>query len=122
MATNLPTNPEINDSASKTKQLFNEYGQLGYEFNAFEVDATIAFFEKRKFSKAAAEATAVLLLTQAKIEKVSVMSILDTIKKTDEVELSAFVSKIINRDRVQTSVLGFRTEVTVSNQARNIVE
>ena len=121
MATNLPTVSTI-DSASKTKAMFNEYGSTQYEFNAIEVDATLAFFQKRGFLDAAAESVAMVLLTQAKIEKISVMSILDSIKNTDNAQLSIFVSQVLNANRVQTSTLGFRAEVTTTNQTRNIIE
>lgn len=122
MATNLPANVDISDLTEKTKLIFNNLGTTSLEFNAVEVDATIAFFTKRKFSNDAANAVATLLLTQAKKEKISVMSILDSINAIDSVQLSVFVSSILNNDRVQTSTLGFRRPVIKSNQTRNIVE
>ena len=121
MATNLPTTPAP-DSADKTKLLFNEYGSTQYEFNAMEVDSTLAFFQKRGFADAAAESVALVLLVQAKIEKISVMSILDSINTTDNAQLSIFVSQILNANRVQTSTLGFRSTVKTTNQTRNIIE
>jgi len=121
MATNLPSTPS-EDSADKTKLMFNEYGSTQYEFNAMEVDSTLAFFQKRGFKNDAANSVAMVLLVQAKIEKISVMSILDSIKNTDDVQLSIFVSQVLNANRVQTSTLGFRAEVTTTNQTRNIIE
>lgn len=122
MSSNLPTNKDITDSAEKTKTVFNNYGTKQYEFTAVEVDATLAFFIKRGFEDDAAESVATLLLTQAKIENVSVMSILDTINNIDEAQLSVFVSQVLNNGRVQTSTLGFRVATEVTNQTRNILE
>lgn len=122
MATNLPQNTEITDSPDRTKLIFNSYGSKPLEFSAIEVDATIAWFQKRGFGDQASEAVAVVLLTQAKKQNVPVLSILDTIKLVDEAQLSAFVSKVLNRDRVQTSTLGYRVEFPVTNKTRNILE
>jgi len=122
MSSNLPTNTEITDSAEKTKLVFNNSGDTPTEFRAIDVDTTIAFFQKRDFSDDAAESVAIMLLTQAKKEKISVRSILESIDKTNDVQLSVFVSKILNADRVQTSVLGYREPVTLTTQTRNILE
>lgn len=122
MASNLPTNTDVTDSADKTKLVFNNYGSLPTEFRAIDVDTTIAFFQKRGFSDNAAESVAIMLLTQAKKEKISVRTILESIDKSDEVQLSVFVSKILNANRVQTSILGYRQPVTLTNQTRNIIE
>ena len=120
MATNLPSQP-TEDSATDTLMEFNNYGDIPMEFNAVEVDATIAFFKKNGFSEDAATEVATVLLTQAKIENISVFTILDSMKTASGVELSVFVSQVLNSHRVQTSVLGFRQPYLETNLTRNIL-
>ncbi len=122
MATNLPANTTDEDSAAGTKIFFNDYGTIPMEFNAVDVDTTIAFFKKAGFADDAATSVATVLLTQAKIEKISIFSILDSIKSADNTAVSIFVAQVLNNNRVPTSVLGFRQVPNISNITRNIVE
>ncbi len=123
MLTNFPP-PEdkIDDSADGTKIFFNNYGTIPMEFAAVEVDTTIGFFTKAGFADDAATSVATVLLTQAKIEGISIFSILDSIKSADNTAVSIFVAQVLNNNRVQTSVLGFRQPSKISNITRNIIE
>ena len=120
MATNLPQQPDT-DSAADTKFLFNNYGNIPEEFSAVEVDATIAFFKKNGFTKDAATEVATVLLTQAKVENISIFTILESIDTASGVELSIFVAQVLNSNRVSTSVLGFRRPYEPTNLTRNIL-
>lgn len=119
MNTNLPTE-QIQDSAVATKLFFDTYGDQPLEFNANEVDACVTFFTKNGFEQDAAIVTATVLLKQAKIENVPIYRILDTLKNTEGLQLSALVAEILNNNRTSSSTLGYREPVTPTNITRNI--
>lgn len=117
---NLPPVEKI-DSAAGTKLFFDSYGQQPLEFSANEVNATIGFFLDKGFEDDAAKVTAATLLRQAKIDGVKIFEILDEFRELDGLELSSVIAQILNRYRLNTSTLGYRS-VTVAkpNQTRNI--
>lgn len=118
--TNLPEK-QINDSAARTKLYFDTYGKAPLEFNATEVDATIGFFEGRGFSKDAAQSISMSILKQAKLENISIFSILDNLKKLDELQISGLVSEVLNNNRPPTSTLGYRQRTPDITKQRNVV-
>ena len=118
--TNLPER-QINDSAARTKVFFDTYGKTPLEFNATEVDATIGFFEGRGFSQEAAQSISMSVLKQAKLDNVNIFSILDDLKKLDELQISGLVSEILNNNRPPTSTLGYRQQTPDITKQRNVV-
>ena len=65
--TNLP--PKEKDKLDKTiENLTKTQYQEEYQFNVGEYDAAVAFFVKRGFNRPAAESTAYVILSQAKID------------------------------------------------------
>lgn len=119
MTTNLPKQT-ITDSAESTKLFFDTYGQTPLEFNATEVDACIAFFTNAGFDNDSALTISSVILKQAKLEGLPALQILDTIKKLDNLKLSALVSEILNNNRSPTSTLGYRSTVNNDNKAREV--
>ena len=120
MSTSLPV-PAIEDSGSATKLFFDTYGKNPLEFTANDVDATIGFFTSKGFDTDAASSTALILLKQAKIDKIPVFQILDTLKVLTGIQLSALVGEILNNNRGPSSTLGFKVKsVEKQNQTRNI--
>lgn len=119
MATNLPKR-DIEDSAAGTKLFFDTYGQNPLEFNATDVDTTIAFFTSKGFDNDASLAVATVLLKQAKLDNTPVYAILDSLKGMDSLSISSLVGEILNNNRVSISTLGFRSSNVTSNQERNI--
>lgn len=119
MTTNLPR-PPVSDSAESTKLFFDTYGQSPLEFNATEVDACIAFFTNTGFDNDASLTISSVILKQAKLEGLPVFRILDTIKKLDNLKLSALVSEILNNNRSPTSTLGYRSPIGDDNKAREV--
>ena len=120
MSVSLP-NPAKEDSAAGTKLFFDRYGQSPLEFSANEVTAAIAFFQSRGFENEAALITAQVLLKQAKVDRVPVFKIIDTLKTFNGVQISALVAEILNNNRNATSTLGYKTEIIEKqNQTRNI--
>ena len=120
MATNLPS-IQKEDSAAGTKLFFDSYGILPLEFNAVEVDATVAFFQKRGFADEAALTVSATILKQAKLDAVPVFQLLNSLEQFDSLQLSTLVGEILNNNRVPTSTLGFRTNPVKPTQIRNIL-
>jgi hypothetical protein len=120
MPTSLPV-PSIQDSGAATKLFFDTYGKNPLEFTANDVDATTGFFTSKGFDKDAAQSTALILLKQAKTDKIPVFQILDTLKVLTGIQLSALVGEILNNNRGPSSTLGFKVKsVEKQNQTRNI--
>lgn len=118
--TNIPSQPFTNSDQS-VKTFFDRYYNKPLEFAASEVDAVVAFFEKRGFETAAANSVATVLMQQAKIDGVKIFKLLDTLTGLEDVRLSALVTEILNYSRTKTSTLGYRVEsVTNYIEARNI--
>jgi hypothetical protein len=103
------------------KEFFDRYYTKSLEFPANEVDAVVAFFEKRGFEEVSANSVATVLLQQAKIDGVKVFTLLDTLTGLEDVRLSSLVTEILNYSRTKTSTLGFRVEQTTNLvESRNI--
>ena len=117
--TNLPSKT-IQDSAARTKLFFDTYGETPLQFNATDVDATVAFFKARDFGDDAAVTIASSILKQAKLENVNVFEILDKLKAFDQTQISALVSEILNNNRPSTSTLGYRQDIGSVSKQRNV--
>lgn len=118
---NLPQETN-NDSAEKVKTFFNNYFDAPISFPAEQVDAVVGFFEKRGFDKLASASTAVILLTQAKLDNVNVFQLVDTLKGLTDVQLSAVVAEVLNYNRQKISSIGYRVaESTDLIESRNII-
>lgn len=114
-----PANSQSSDK--KVTQVFDNYFNQKLSFPSNEVDAVVAFFEKRGFEKSSAIATSTALLNQAKIDNVKVFTLLDTLKGFNEVQLSAVVAEILNYSRLRTSVLGYKIQGSTEKvERRNI--
>ena len=85
--TNLP--PKEKDNLDKTiDKLTTSIYEEEYQFNVGEYDATVAFFVKRGFSRPAAESTAYVILSQAKIDSIKPQEILDKLTYASPAQLS----------------------------------
>ena len=110
------------DSSAEVKEFFDKYFTDSISYNATQVDSVVGFFLKRGFQESSATGVATVLLQQAKIDDVNVFTLLDTLKGLTEVQISALVGEIVNYNRSKVSVIGFKTDNTVTKQeARNIV-
>lgn len=117
---NLPKVQKI-DSANDTKRFYNQYFTDFINFPTNQVDAVIGFFTSRGFEKTSAIAVGTVMLQQAKLDNINVFELLDTLKKTDEVQLSSVVTEVLNYNREKISTLGYRVVDTDSRiEARNI--
>ena len=118
--TNLP--PKQKDQLDKTiEKLTTTNYQTEYEFSAGDYDTAIGFFVKRGFKRTAAESTAYVILSQAKIDSVSPQLILDKLGESSEAQLSELITIILNANRYKSSRLGVRSSRTAKDfVSRNI--
>ena len=117
---NLPDTPKT-DSGSKVKTYFDSYYYKQISYPSNDVDAVVAYFEKRGFQRTAAISVASVLLRQAKIDNVKIFEVLDTLKGLDSVELSSIVAEVLNANRPRISKLGYKLNpVLVQSELRNI--
>lgn len=115
----LPT--QSNQGDKKTRDFFDKYFVKPISYSANEVDAVIAFFEKRGFDKSGATSVGSVLLQQAKLDKVNVFTLLDTLNGLEDSQISAVVAEILNYNRSKISTLGFsRNEFVENLENRNI--
>lgn len=118
----LPQEKPKNYSDKDVTSFFNNYFSKTLTFPTNQVDAVIAFFEKRGFDKSASIAVGTTLLQQAKIDSVNVFKLLDTLTGLDEIQLSAIVTEVLNYNRAKTSTLGYKKQNSADKtEKRNIV-
>ncbi len=120
--TNLP--PKEKDNLDKTiDKLTTSIYEEEYQFNVGEYDATVAFFVKRGFSRPAAESTAYVILSQAKIDSIKPQEILDKLTYASPAQLSELITIILNANRYKSSRLGVRQTLTTKGTvSRNIID
>ena len=120
--TNLP--PKEKDELDKTiDKLTTSTYEENYQFNAGEYDAAVAFFVKRGFQRTAAESTAYVILSQAKIDSVRPQEILDKLTYASEAQLSELITIVLNANRYKSSRLGVRQTLTTKETvSRNIID
>ena len=120
--TNLPQK-DMDSLQDTVDKLTTTNYEPDYSFNVGEYDATIAFFVKRNFSRAAAESTAYAILSQAKIDNIKPTQILDQLGYASEALLSELITIILNANRYKSSRLGVRkTLSTKETVSRNIID
>ena len=116
--------PKEKDNFDKTiANLTKTQYQEEYQFNVGEYDATVAFFVKRGFQRTAAETTAYVILSQAKIDSVRPQEILDKLTYASEAQLSELITIVLNANRYKSSRLGVRQTLTTKETvSRNIID
>lgn len=120
MSTNLPQ-VELTNSVNDVKTFFDKYFKQQIVFPAAQIDAVVGFFEKRGFSLVSANSISIVLLTQSRVENISIFQIIDTLKGLSDVQLSQVVTEILNTSREKTSVLGYKIINTdETTESRNI--
>ena len=110
------------DSGNKVKSFFNNYFTESISYPANQVDAVVGFFQKRGFDTSSATGVATVLLQQAKIDDVNVMTLLDTLTGLEDVAISQIVAEILNFNRLKVSTLGYKINNQIPRtENRNIV-
>ena len=119
---NLPASLLQADSSDAVRQFFDQYFTEPTIFPAQEIDAVVGFFLKRGFDELASNSTAIILLQQAKLDKVNVFTLLDTLGNLEDIKLSAVVAQVLNYNRQKISTLGYkRNDDSDLLEKRNIV-
>lgn len=117
-----PTSTAQQDSAYETKEFFDKYFVNSISYPSNQVDAVVAFFEKRGFEKSVAISISSVFLQQSKVDNINVFELLDTLKGIDGRQLSTVVTQVLNLNRSRISTLGFRnTEKVIPEEVRNIL-
>lgn len=120
---NLPKQESRRGSDNDVRNFFDKYFTKKLSFPSNEIDAVIAFFQKRGFDEAAAVAVANVILQQTKIDNINVFKVLDTLKGLEKIQLSAVVTEVLNYNRDSTSTLGFKRDSDTSKlERRNILD
>ena len=118
----LKTLNQNKDATVKTKQYFDNYQKDRISYPSNQVDAVVGFFESKGFEKQAAISVSTVLLQQAKVDNINVMTLIDDLKKFDLPKLNELIGAILNNQRDRISLLGFKDTPSVSNQSRrNII-
>lgn len=120
---NIPIqNQKSASSTAQTIAVFNQYYSAPTFLNNEDLTIMTGFFDKRGFSKEAAEATALVILEQAKKDGFSAMQVMDTLGGLGPVDISALVAEILNFNRLKTSALGTSQHYAPSEEVvRNII-
>jgi hypothetical protein len=101
---------------------YDAYTNKPLELEASILTAMKGFFTSRGFEEISAESISVIIIKQANNDGYNPMTILDTLKGLDSVELSALVSEILNYNRFKSSFLGYARQFnTASEVKRNIL-
>lgn len=120
MTSNLPAATAT--STENVNRFFNSLYEHEMTFPSNQIDATVGFFLKRDFDLESARSTAIVLLTQARLDNVNVFELLDTMKTLNTIQLSQIVTQVLNASREKTSILGYRVAPNPNTyDIRNIV-
>ena len=115
---NLPASTNNNPMVKAYYAYFNK----PLELEANVLNGMKGFFASRGFEESSAEAISVIIIKQAKSDGYNPMTLLDTLKGLDNVEISALVSEILNYNRFKSSFLGYARQFNTSSEiSRNIL-
>jgi len=117
------SNISKNTVSKSTKVFFNEYYTIPINISDNELTSTISFFESKGFDNSAALTTSIILINQAKNDKVNIFTLMDSLRSLSNVKLTELVAEILNYNRRPSSVIGFKRNTTVNRfESRNIIE
>lgn len=117
---NLPVSNNFDPESTAVS--FENYYEKDTEIDPTTLAVVKGFFTSRHFGETAAESIAGVIIKQAKQDGYNPMTILDTLKGLDSLELSGLVSEILNYNRFKTSSLGYAQEFQTNIEIkRNIV-
>lgn len=120
MSYNLPSQSQL-DSSTEIKSFFNNFFNDPISFPAAEIDAVVGFFIKRGFEEQSAKSTAIVLMSQARIDSVNVFEVLDSLNGFSSVQLNQLVATVLNNTREKISILGFKFSTSDETfESRNI--
>ena len=117
--TNLPFNL---DNKNSTVNKFEKYQSIPMGIDPAVYAATVGFFTSRGFDNTAAEMISEVIIMQAKQDGYNPMTILDTLRGLEDVDISGLVAEVINYNRFKTSSLGYAAKRQMNTEIeRNIM-
>lgn len=120
--TNLPLKQATESSSNTTNKVLGQFYDIPVQLDQNVLTAMIGMLESRGFSSYAAESISITIMVQAARDNYNPMSILESMKKLNENDLSQIISEVLNYNRFKTSVLGSVQKVTpVDAVKRNIL-
>lgn len=120
LLSNLPANSNL--PSNQMVNAYDAYINRPLELDTSTLNAMKGFFQSRGFESLSAESISVIIIKQAKRDGYNPLTILDTLKGLDNVEISALVAEILNYNRFKSSFLGYaRANNTASEINRNIL-
>jgi len=119
---NLPPATATESSSDLTNKALSQYNDVPVELDHNVMTAMIGMLENRGFSNDSAESISITIMIQARRDGYNPITVLESMKKLGENDLSQLLSEILNYNRLKTSVLGSVQQITpVDNVKRNIV-
>lgn len=120
MNSNLPS--QQTEDKKEVRQFFNNYFDREISFPSNLIDSVYAFFVKRGFDEQAARSTSIVLLNQSRIDNINVFELLEKLNNLSDAQLGVIITQILNANRTQTSVLGFKVvKKDETFESRNIL-
>jgi hypothetical protein len=122
MYTNLPIKKQAVSSSDATNKAFTQYNDVPVELDQNVLTAMKGMLVNRGFSDDAAESISITIMIQARRDHYNPLTILDSMKKLGENDLSQIIAEVLNYNRFKTSVLGSIQSITpVDAVKRNIL-
>ncbi len=119
---NIYSNLPPTNTSNEMIKAFDAYTNQPLELEVSTLNAMKGFFGQRGFDNDSAQTISVIIIKQAKKDNYNPMTILDTLKGLDNVEISALVSEILNYNRFKSSFLGYSRAANVPEEVRrNII-
>ena len=120
--TNLPANNLTESSSDQTNKVLSQYNDVPVQLDNETLIAMKGLLSSKGFSEESAENISITIMIQAKRDNFNPMNVLDSMRVLGNIELSQFVSEILNFNRYKTSVLGSVQAITpVDVVKRNIL-
>lgn len=120
--TNLPLKQSAGSSSDPTNKNLSQYYDIPVQLDQNVLTAMIGMLENRGFSSDSAESISITIMVQAARDNYNPMTILESMKKLGENDLSQIISEVLNFNRFKTSVLGSVQKITpVDSVKRNIL-
>ena len=120
--TNLPSKDATASSSDLTNKTFDQYNDIPVQLDNETLTAMKGLLSNRGFSEESAENISITIMMQARRDNFNPMNVLDSMRALGQIEMSQFVSEILNFNRYKTSVLGSVQAITpVDFVKRNIV-
>jgi hypothetical protein len=122
MYTNLPIKKSTQSSSDITNKNLSQFNDIPVELDQNTLTAMKGMLVNRGFSVDAAESISTTIIIQAVRDRYNPMTILDSMKKLNENDLSQIIAEVLNYNRFKTSVLGSVQNITpVDSVKRNIL-